>query len=308
MQTGIKDKIADAPNPTGKNTNYYAQNPPEVFFVQENGKEELHTFLLNFVPTNPEKEFGQDSLWTGKLYEWNLTGDTLLVQEMNKSKVVKRYGLKMKRESSVQQGSNLGNGGIVTNLNNNKISSAWRDFWSAVATIWGDIGSSLGTFEMEAAGVYNLVGGTPKELRDATLNDSDPTNDQVYNNACALRVSRALNYSGVIIPQVSGTYKGADNKNYFLTAVSLNAWMIKAFPPTTTNSISLTSTDAGTKGSGFANSLNGHKGIYILIPNYPGFNYFGASGHAGLHTYPPVTHYYFNAKGGVSKITLWILN
>jgi hypothetical protein len=144
MRTGIKDKIADAPNPTGKNTNYYAQHPPEVFFVQENGKEELHTFLLNFVPTNPTKEFGQDSIWTGKLYEWNLTGDTLLVQEMNKSKVVKRYGLKMKRESSVQQGSNLGNGGIVTNLNNNKISSAWRDFWSAVATIWGDIGAFFG--------------------------------------------------------------------------------------------------------------------------------------------------------------------
>lgn len=167
--------------------------------------------------------------------------------------------------------------------------------------------NSDGTFELSAAEVFNLVGGIPKALRDVTLNDSNPNNNSTYGNACALRVSRALNYSGVTIPSVSGTYVGGDGKNYFLSAASLNAWMIKAFPPTAFNSITLTSGDSGTNGANFQNSLAGKKGIYILIPNYPGNNYFAASGHAGLHTTPPVTHYYLNAKGGVQKITLWTL-
>lgn len=162
-------------------------------------------------------------------------------------------------------------------------------------------------FELEAPGVFNLVGGTPKALRDASLSDSDPNNNNTYNNACALRVSRALNYSGVIIPEVSGTYKGGDGKNYFLSAASLFAWMKKAFPPNPFNSISLNSSNSGPYGAGYANALAGSKGIYIMIPNYPGASYFGASGHAGLHANTPVTHYYFNATGGVSEIILWKL-
>ncbi len=84
--------------------------------------------------------------------------------------------------------------------------------------------------------------------------------------------------------------------------------MIKAFPPTAANTIQLTRADAGKNGLGFANALSGKKGIYIMIPNYPGANYFGASGHAGIYTTPPLTHYYFTAKGGINKITLWKLN
>ncbi|WP_131535492.1 T6SS effector amidase Tae4 family protein [Pedobacter nototheniae] len=162
-------------------------------------------------------------------------------------------------------------------------------------------------FEMSAPEVFDLVGGTPKALRDASLSDSDPYNNNTYSNACALRVSRALNYSGVTIPEVSGTYKGGDGKNYFLSAASLNAWMTKTFPPTASNSVRLTAANAGKNGEGFATALNGLNGIYIMIPNYPGPTYFGASGHAGFYTTPPVTHYYFTAKGGVSKITLWKL-
>jgi len=83
--------------------------------------------------------------------------------------------------------------------------------------------------------------------------------------------------------------------------------MVKAFPPTPFNSITLTGADAGPHGAGFANAMATLRGIYILIPNYPGNSYFGASGHAGIHTNPSMTHYYFDAKGGVNKITLWKL-
>lgn len=61
VQTGNKNKIADAPNPAGANANYYAQHPPEVFFV-ENEDQKLRTFLLNFVPTNTSKEFGKEGI------------------------------------------------------------------------------------------------------------------------------------------------------------------------------------------------------------------------------------------------------
>ncbi|MEC3876962.1 T6SS effector amidase Tae4 family protein [Chryseobacterium salviniae] len=169
--------------------------------------------------------------------------------------------------------------------------------------------NSSGTFEMNFADVYNLVGGTPKALRDGVLNDNDPNNDRRYDNACALRTSRALNYSGVVIPYIPGkTFKGADGKYYFLGARNLYEWMKKTFPPTPSNSIVLSGAQGGINGQNFPNLLQGHQGIYILLPVNGSDSCFGATGHAGIYTSPDLTHYYFNATCGVSSITLWILN
>lgn len=72
--------------------------------------------------------------------------------------------------------------------------------------------------------IYEIVKGTPKALRDDVLNDSNPNNDHDYDNACVLRVSIALNYSGVKIPNIPNhTFKGGDGKYYFLSAKKLNA-------------------------------------------------------------------------------------
>ena len=50
----------------------------------------------------------------------------------------------------------------------------------------------------------------------------------MYVNACALRVSRALNYSGVTIPNIANhTFQGSDGKYYFLSSAKLYNWMIK---------------------------------------------------------------------------------
>lgn len=147
--------------------------------------------------------------------------------------------------------------------------------------------------------VYSLVGG--QVLAMYTSNPSK------FQNACALRVSRALNYSGVSIPAVSGkTFKGADNKNYFLISANLYSFMKQTFGA---GSIVLTQEDGGVNGNLFQEKLAGHthRGIYIMQALYPGK--FGALGHATLFDGADAIggHGYYHATGGVEKITLWIL-
>ena len=146
--TGNSRKVSDVANSSGNNKNYYSSHPPEVFFVQEIGKETIYPFMLNFVPTDPNKEFGQNNKWTGTLYEWNLTGDTLVVQELKESKIAKRYGIKMQKQGISQQAKIFENGNALNGLSDKKISGAWADFWQgvgeAIAKVWGGIGEFFG--------------------------------------------------------------------------------------------------------------------------------------------------------------------
>lgn len=100
------------------------------------------------------------------------------------------------------------------------------------------------------------------------------------NNACALRVSRALNYSGVNIPSIAGqTWQGGDNKNYFFRAEHLYNWMVKTFGQP---DIHLTEADGAPNGTKFPDLLYGlqNRGIYIMKPK--SVSSFGASGHTTL--------------------------
>ena len=115
--------------------------------------------------------------------------------------------------------------------------------------------------EMPAGDVYELIGGKvlSEHLRDP----------ESYNNACALRVSRALNGSGVDLPNIPGkTLKGDDGRNYFYRAQDLYNWMTQSYgkPNHSTQNYL---------------SLDGNKGIYIMQANYPAR--FGAWGHATLY-------------------------
>nr|WP_298659750.1 type VI secretion system amidase effector protein Tae4 [uncultured Flavobacterium sp.] len=167
---------------------------------------------------------------------------------------------------------------------------SWNAFNSSFPTINGGY--------MPAPEVYQLVGG---QLYNSHLN-----NPNAYSNACAIRVSRALNYSGVTIPFISGqTETGADNKNYFLNAKNLNAWMRKTFGvPTGSNH--LTGLQGGTNGENFPTLLSSKKGIYIMIANYPGLF---ATGHADIinNSHCP-GECWFNPTGGVNYIDIWELN
>lgn len=128
----------------------------------------------------------------------------------------------------------------------------------------------VGTNGMPSSQVYQLVGGHPYQAYLA----GNPN----YQNACALRISRALNYSGNIIPIFKNnnneqkTERGTDNLNYILDASSLLAYLKKTFPNSTPiHLVNKTPTEIKT-------ALNGKWGIYIMIPKNRAT--FGASGHA----------------------------
>ncbi|WP_377124804.1 T6SS effector amidase Tae4 family protein [Mucilaginibacter antarcticus] len=147
---------------------------------------------------------------------------------------------------------------------------------------------------MDAAGVYNLIGGAVKAARVANPYD--------YNNSCALRLSRALNYSGAEIPVLSNgkTMKGADNKNYIFRVSDMYAYLKKVFGEPTekiTNPSALVGKSA----------MSG-KGIYLM--QAASYQQFGASGHVTLYKSGNAAdgHDYLNAPGGVSYIALWHTN
>lgn len=62
------------------NTNYFSTHPPEVYFVQDPLTSKMRTFVTNFIPDDQSTGFGQNGNWTGKLFEWNTSSDTVLVQ------------------------------------------------------------------------------------------------------------------------------------------------------------------------------------------------------------------------------------
>jgi hypothetical protein len=126
-------------------------------------------------------------------------------------------------------------------------------------------------YGMPSKKVYELVGGNMY-----TQNINDNLN---YQNACAIRVSRALNYSGQPIPVfknnsgIQKSEKGSDNLNYILTAEAMLAYMLKTYPPPTYQY-------NGTDLKNVYNQIKGKNGIYIIIPNV--ISELGASGHADL--------------------------
>jgi hypothetical protein len=158
--------------PTGNNTNYYSQHPPEVFFIQEPNAKQLKTYLLNFVPTDKNKEFGQDGQWTGTLYEWNLEGDTVLVQEIYKSKLIDRYAMK-------QYAPNVSNNQSKTSeeklsLNDNKISKTWfGKLFDALADFIGWIGSAFGLSDYYNPSEWDENGGWRLRINFSWLTGAD---------------------------------------------------------------------------------------------------------------------------------------
>lgn len=155
--------------------------------------------------------------------------------------------------------------------------------------------NSAGTDDMPVSDVCTLIGGEVL----TKYNNGD------IRNACALRVSRGLNYSGVDIPNITGqTWQGSDGKNYFYYAQHLYNWMTKTFGDP---DIHLTETDGAPNGTKFKDKLLGiqNRGIYIMKPKSQAA--FGASGHATLWGGLDCVggHNYFAAA---SDVYIWKLN
>lgn len=151
--------------------------------------------------------------------------------------------------------------------------------------------------ELPVPELCTLIGGEVKDVFD----QGD------VSNGCALRLSRALNYAGVEIPEIPGkTWKGADNKNYFFRAEHMKTFLTKTFgSPDTAPNIHLKAADAGVNGAGFASKLTGKKGIYLMRPKDR--QAFGASGHATLYNIIDCLggHNFFPAA---EEVFLWVLN
>ena len=125
------------------------------------------------------------------------------------------------------------------------------------------------------------------------------------NNGCALRISRVLNYSGLIITNVPGkTWQGSDGKNYFFRVSDLYNFLTQTFG---SPDIHKTAADGAPNGKNFRDQIGGiqNKGIYLMKPKSR--STFGAGGHTTLWIGLDCIggHNYFPAA---SDIYIWRLN
>jgi RHS repeat-associated protein len=81
----------------------------------------------------------------------------------------------------------------------------------------------------DAESLYNLIGGKMDKMYDSDVAAGNAT----YINTCAVRISRALNYSDMEIPSKAGdgirTFKGGDNKNYIISAIEMVEYLTKKY-------------------------------------------------------------------------------
>jgi hypothetical protein len=132
---------------------------------------------------------------------------------------------------------------------------------------------------------------------------------------CALKVSRALNYSGISIPQITttsgnpGTILGGDGKYYFLNAKALNKWMRETFgtSPSNPDHYSFLGSDGGVNGENFPTLVAGLKGIYSMVST----NANWASGHADIlrenGTCKAGCHFQDTPPAPIDYIDIWVL-
>jgi hypothetical protein len=140
-------------------------------------------------------------------------------------------------------------------------------------------------------------------------------NSAQFPNTAALRISRALNYSGINIPPGPDRFAGIDGRNYFVNNASLYKWMKKTFTTATVpagNLIYPPGHVGGTFGQNFPNILAGRKGIYSMMPISPGVctsgTTFCASAHMDIMNNGIADgNAYFDAFGGINEIRFWVL-
>jgi hypothetical protein len=166
-------------------------------------------------------------------------------------------------------------------------------------------GSNGSYTQMESLDVYQLVG--------STLYSNHLSGNPNYQNACSIRGSRALLYSGIHIPILNyngsqRTEKGSDNKNYILDAVSFNKFMIDKFGDTP---YKLTGADANDPQK-IVDLLRGKNGIYVIINNDPRSRALGGAGYSGhvdlILNGRCIGGSYTTPTGGVKSIRIWVLN
>ncbi len=111
--------------------------------------------------------------------------------------------------------------------------------------------------------IYGMVGGDVLNARLA--------NPLATENTCAVKVSYALNHSGVVIPSIQstalhpGTLKGADDKYYFLNTKALQKWLEKTFGTTPNEDLIILTPEEGEILTGDDFGDSDKRGIFINI-------------------------------------------
>ncbi|TGD58588.1 T6SS effector amidase Tae4 family protein [Flavobacterium humi] len=127
-------------------------------------------------------------------------------------------------------------------------------------------------------------------------------------NTCAIRMSRALNYSGVTIPNVPGTKIGDDGKYYFTFAGDMNTWMRKTFGTNTYTGVGPTNINHHnyTQNQILNNPmiLSGIKGIFSMVSSNPVWS----TGHCDLLFNDVTCLNNCHFEGPILYIDVWELN
>lgn len=134
-----------------------------------------------------------------------------------------------------------------------------------------------------------------------SLKDAAIANPTAYANTCVIRICKALNACGKLIPEADGkTLKGADGKNYLVKIADLEVFMKEAFPAPSYSNTNFPTPDQ------IKFALDRSAGIAILKAAYPGDSGFRATGHASVvdNKADLETHKY-KAKGGVHTFNIW---
>ncbi len=148
--------------------------------------------------------------------------------------------------------------------------------------------------------IWDQLGGKLKELHDS--------NKALYYNTCALRMSWDLNNSGIQIPS-GNTYKGADQRNYFISVDKLNSYLQKIWgrPDIIWQGDIRPKVDELTLKKQQREKILKHKGlIHFSADGHRSQSEFGASGHLDLWNGKEcIDEEYFGKY--ISAVRLWKL-
>ncbi|MGW1455225.1 T6SS effector amidase Tae4 family protein [Salegentibacter agarivorans] len=174
--------------------------------------------------------------------------------------------------------------------------------WTTFFSHFPKVGFNGNYTAQTAHSVYYEVGGT--------LWTSYQDQPESYENACAIRGSRGLLYSGIQIPIAwtdaahnnQRTQKGGDLNNYILDAISFNRYMIDKFGDTPDK---LTGEDANNPVE-VAKFLRRKKGIYVIVNENP--QMAGYNGHVdAIINGKCISSAYTTPQGAVKSIRVWKL-
>ncbi len=175
----------------------------------------------------------------------------------------------------------------------------------------------------------NLLYNTSEKMFQSIGGDVGALYTNKPLNTCAIRLSKALNYSGIVLPNIpertvlkngvlvtkpSQTLIGADGKYYFLRAAELNAWMRKTFgtndgdplTPHNASHFQVKASEILPFGANLTTKLSGKKGIYCIVSSDTRW----ATGHADLLKSDATcgNDCHFEDARYIKQIDIWILN